>query len=65
MQDVAFGAKDISMSDGTPLKIPRVLRKQLKSQIYREYVAENTDPETGTTLVGMVGYCHGIHLACQ
>lgn len=46
-QDVAYGSKDISLGDGTELAVPKVLRKVLRSEMYREFKEANTDPETG------------------
>jgi hypothetical protein len=46
--EVAYGHKDISLSDGTPLKVPTTLRKVLRSQMWREYRDANKDPESGS-----------------
>lgn len=53
-QDVAYGSKDISLGDGTELAVPKVLRKVLRSEMYREFKEANTDPETGEFVLIML-----------
>eukprot|EP00951_Prasinocladus_malaysianus_P013596 scaffold103069_cov34-Prasinocladus_malaysianus.AAC.2 len=47
MQDVACGEKNISLSDGTELRVSKALRKVLRARMWHEYEAANMDPATG------------------
>ena len=47
MQNVAFGFKDMSLSDGTELKVPKALRKVVREEMFRNYLTANMDPRTG------------------
>ena len=63
IQQVAFGSKDITLSDHTTLKIPKLQRRQLRERMWELYEAQHTDEEGYYSGVSRSTYLEAVNLA--
>ena len=63
IQQVAFGSKDITLSDKTTLKVSKLQRKQLRERMWDHYEAEHTDNEGNYSGVSRSIYLEAVNLA--
>lgn len=63
IQQVAFGSRDITLSDHSTLKVPKLQRVQLRERMWDLYEAENTDSEGNFSGVSRSVYLQAANIA--